>query len=174
MTFVVPTAHGYEVMHRFANPRGGRGALTHEQYAFVVLVVPGLAAQYRAELDGTGTMPVARYGDRVLLPAGASGQPGADLHGHAGRSCGHAHAGAEFVHSPAGDDVDWAALSGDEVLCLAEKPVRVFLAGEGGTGKTHVVSNVILNAAFRMFLGKYCDAQPLAFTNRAAGLYGQG
>jgi len=60
------------------------------------------------------------------------------------------------------------------VLCLAEKPVRVFVAGEGGTGKTHVVSNILLNAAYRLFLGKYCDAQPLAFTNRAAGLYGSG
>ena len=36
----------YEVLHRFANPRGGEGALTHEQYAFVVLITPGIAAQY--------------------------------------------------------------------------------------------------------------------------------
>eukprot|EP00662_Eupelagonemidae_sp_cell21_P053942 gene53942-49883_t len=79
-----------------------------------------------------------------------------------------------FVHSPAGDQLDWSALSPEEVLCLAEKPMRIFLAGEGGTGKTHVVSNLVLNGAFRLFLGKFCDAQPLAFTNRAAGLYGAG
>lgn len=68
--------------------------------------------------------------------------------------------------------MDWGALSPDEVLCLAEKPTRIFLAGEGGTGKTHVVSKMLLDGAFRLFLGKFCDAQPLAFTNRAAGLYG--
>jgi len=110
----------------------------------------------------------------VLLPAAAVGAGGASLHGHRGRSCGHAHPGAECVHSPAGDEVDWGALSPDDVLCLAEKPLRIFLSGEGGTGKTYVVSNVVLNGAFRLFLGKYCDAQPLAFTNRAAGLYGAG
>ena len=52
--------------------------------------------------------------------------------------------------------------------------MRVFLAGEGGTGKTHVVSNILLKAEYRFFLGKFCDAQPLAFTNRAANLYGDG
>jgi len=52
--------------------------------------------------------------------------------------------------------------------------MRVFLAGEGGTGKTHVVSNILLNGAYRFFLGKFCDAQALAFTNRAAKLYGDG
>ena len=73
---------------------------------------------------------------------------------------------------PAGDDVDWSALTDTEVLCLAEKPTRVFLAGEGGTGKTYVVSNMVMNGAYRFFLGKFCEAKPLAFTNRAAGLYG--
>jgi len=58
------------------------------------------------------------------------------------------------------------------VLCLAEKPMRVFLAGEGGTGKTHVVKLLLLNGVFRFFLGKFCTAQALAFTNRAANLYG--
>ena len=89
-----PTACVYEVMHRFANPRGGDGVLTHEQYAFIVLVVPGLAAQYREELEGSGTLPNQRYGKRVMLPAAAVAAAGAAQDGHAGRSCGHAHAGA--------------------------------------------------------------------------------
>ena len=88
-------------MHRFANPRRGEGALTHEQYAFAVLVTPGVAAQYRDELEGSGTLPHPRYGMRVLLPPAAAAG-GASLDGHAGHSCGHVHAGAEFVHSPAG------------------------------------------------------------------------
>ena len=73
---------------------------------------------------------------------------------------------------PAGDDLDWHALEHSEALCLTEKRTRVFLAGEGGTGKTYVVGTLILNAAYRFFLGKFCDAKPLAFTHRAARLYG--
>ena len=88
-------------MQRFANPRGGRGVLTHELYAFVVLVVPGLAAQYRDELEGCGTLPHPRYGMRMMLPPAAAAG-GASLDGHAGHSCGCVHPGAEFVHSPAG------------------------------------------------------------------------
>jgi len=91
----------YEVMHRLANPRGGEGALTHEQYAFAVLVTPGVAAQYREELAGCGTLPHPRFGRQVLLPTAAAAG-GASLDGHAGHSCGHVHPGAEFVHSPAG------------------------------------------------------------------------
>ena len=80
----------------------------------------------------------------------------------------------ESTSPPAGDDLDWNALLPEEVLCLAEKPMRVFLAGEGGTGKTHAVKGILVNAAYRFFLGRFCEAQALAFTNRAAGLYGDG
>ena len=123
----------YEVMHRLANPRGGGdGALTHEQYAALVLLGPGLAAQYREEVAGSGTLGEVGYGRRVQQAAAATGAAGASLHGHQGPSCGHGHAGAGCVHSPAGDDLDWGALTRWEALCLAEKPTRVFLAGEAG------------------------------------------
>jgi len=106
LSYIIPANGLYEVIHRFANPRGGNGALTHEQYAFAVLITPGIAAQYRDELEGCGTLPVhLRYGTRVVVPPAALAG-GAALDGHAGQSCGHVHVGADFVHSPAGRACD--------------------------------------------------------------------
>jgi len=48
------------------------------------------------------------------------------------------------------------------------------IAGEGGTGKTHVIVNVVLGGAFRFFLTDFYQHQLVAYTNRAAGLLGPG
>ena len=57
------------------------------------------------------------------------------------------------MHSPSGADVDWRSYAAEErwalLQRLLEKPLRLMVGGEGGTGKTHVVANVIIGGAFR-------------------------
>ena len=163
-------------MWRFANQP--RRPLNHEQLSVVALATPVLAGMLADALErgggGKGSgVEHAEYGrkqERTIGGAHATEPPLLDK--------ADAAIADAFLHSPSGTDVEWGEFVAEGrwalLQRLLEKPLRLMVSGEGGTGKTHVVVNIILGGAFRFFLREFYTERLLAYTNRAAGLLGAG
>eukprot|EP00660_Eupelagonema_oceanica_P009619 gene9619-695_t len=146
--------------------------LNHEQVAAVALCTPVIARCYARALECSGDLgnppPYGDY-DTSRGPAQTSMLSTDQVVLHKGRK-----GERRFMYCPGGDEVDWGRLDKTNAWRLLQLPMRLFVGGAGGCGKTHVTVTVVVKGMFQYFLGDVYTAQLLAPTNRAACLLGTG